>query len=53
MTRKRQCQESRTVQNTKKQEQIKKVEAAHFQLCGSAIYPVEVNILSLDRMAKG
>lgn len=31
----------------------KKVEAAHFQLCGSANYRVVLNILSLDRMAEG
>lgn len=31
MTSKHQCQESRNVQSTKQQEQIKKVEAAHFQ----------------------
>jgi hypothetical protein len=42
------------LQNTKQQGQKKKtVEAAHFQLCGSANYPVVLNILSLDRMAEG
>jgi hypothetical protein len=31
---------------------IRNVEAAHFELCGSAKYPVVLNILSLDRMAE-
>jgi hypothetical protein len=38
---------------SREQDKIKNVEAAHFQLCGSANYPVELTILSLNRMAEG
>ena len=53
MTSKHQYQESRTVQNTKQHEQIKKLEVVPFQLCGSAKYPIVLNILSLDRTTEG